>query len=240
MPHDDHDRARLAGLEIFVAMNAPLLAVRDVGSQSARTLDHHAIRADVDAPGIGIARNDPARRSDVAPAVLLVMYGDREDLNVDVVAAHDVLAHRAVVDDDRRDLLVRLLDVLAKVIELRFAIVRQCGFHPEHETQPVRRTEHAVFAAVARRVPRNVVEHQHRRLLDLLPVQHFRNRAQLLVPMRPAHRGQLAMSFDRRNEGAQIVLRCVRTKALGRAGTFDRRRHVTPSLRPACGRSRSS
>ena len=227
---DDHDRTRFPGLEILVAMDAALLAVRDVGCEQARSFDHHAIGADVDTPGIGIARHHTARRADVTAAVLFVVYRDREHLDVDVLTAHDVLAHRTVLDDHRRNLFVRLLDVLAEVVELRFAIVGQIRFHPEHQTQPVRRAEHAVLATIARRVAGNVVEDQHRRFLDLLPVQHLGDGAQLLIPMRPANGRQLALRLDPGHERSQIVLRCVGAQAFGRAGTFDRRRHVTPLL----------
>ncbi len=188
---DDHDRAGLAGLEVLVAVDAALLAVRDVRRAGVRPLHLHAIGADVDAPGVGIAGDDAARGADVAAAVVLVVDRHRELQHVDLVVAHDVLEHRAVAS--RSSAAMRLkpfLMCLRKWSSISLRLSDSDGSMPSTSDEPVRRAEHAVGAAVALRVVGDVVEEQHRRLLDLLPVEHLGDGAELAVPVRIRQRGR--------------------------------------------------
>ncbi len=72
-------------------MDAALLAVGDVGGAGVAALHLHAIGADIDAAGIGIARDDAAGRADIAPAIVLVMDRHGKFQHVDFIVAHDVL-----------------------------------------------------------------------------------------------------------------------------------------------------
>ena len=63
----------------------------------------HAVGADVDAAGVGVARDDAAGRADVAAAVVLVVDRHRQLEQVDLVVADDVLQHRAVCHHARAE-----------------------------------------------------------------------------------------------------------------------------------------
>ena len=188
-------------------MDAALLAVGDVGGAGIAALHLDAIGADIDAAGIGIAGDDAASRADIAPAVVLVMDRHREFQHVDFIVAHDVLGDRAAIDHRWRDALEALFDLLAEMVEHFLAVVRQGRLHAEHQRQSIRRAEHAVEALIALGIVGDVVEQQHRRLLDLLAIEHFGDRAELAIPMRAWHMCQLALGFNGFDELAQIVLR---------------------------------
>ena len=97
--HDDTDRHRFALGHVFVAVNAPVFAGRDIKPDAFFVVDHHAVSAAVDPSGVGITGYVEAASTDVAPAVVRVPQWRGKPGDVDVVAFQHVFEHRPVVDD---------------------------------------------------------------------------------------------------------------------------------------------
>ena len=94
-----HHRQRLAALERFVAVDAAVMAGGHHDADRLLVVHLGAVGAGVQPVLLGIAGDAVGAGADVAAAVLLVPFRRREFGDVDVVAHHDVLEHRAVVDD---------------------------------------------------------------------------------------------------------------------------------------------
>ena len=91
------DRHRLAHLPPLLAIDGRVLAGRGVDADLARTLDHHAVGADVDAAGLRILGDDRVAGAEILAAVERPHALRREHADVDLVALDDVLvADRAL------------------------------------------------------------------------------------------------------------------------------------------------
>ena len=207
---DDRHRAGLARLEVLVALDPPLLAVGDVGGRDIRAVHLHAVGADIDPPAVGVAGDDAAGGSDIAPAVVLVVDRHRELEQVDIAVAVDVFHHRAVIDRAGRDRLMAL-DAAAVGIEHGPPVARICRVDAESKREPKRRAQHAVKAAHAPGVSRHLVEQEQRRLVDLLPVEHLGHRAELAVPVGARDVLDLSAVLNGRKKGPQVGLYLVVT-----------------------------
>ena len=80
-----------------------MLAGRNPDAGVLLVVRHHAIGAEIDPAGVGIAHDDDAVGADVAAAVLLVDHRHRKFEQVDGLVAVDVFQHRPVLDGHRRD-----------------------------------------------------------------------------------------------------------------------------------------
>ena len=95
---DDHRGHRLVPRLVLVAVDAAVLAGRDVEADGFLIVNHHPVRAEVHPVLLGIARDVEAAGADVAAAVVLVPDRRRELRHVDVVTHHDVLEDRSATD----------------------------------------------------------------------------------------------------------------------------------------------
>ena len=95
----------LAARLVLVAHLAAVLAGRDVDAERLGVVDHDAVGAAIDPALVRIADDVVAAGADIAAAVLAVPLRRREFGDVDGVAGHDVLHHRAGLDEFRRDAL---------------------------------------------------------------------------------------------------------------------------------------
>ena len=108
---DHHgDRHLLAALEIFLAMDPAVVAASGDETDGLLVVHLRAVGAGVEPVLFRIAGDAVGAGADVAAAVLLVPDRGGEFGHVDIVAHHDVLEHRAVLDDLMRDDL-RLLQI---------------------------------------------------------------------------------------------------------------------------------
>ncbi len=197
---DDADRHLFAARHVFVAVDAPVLAGRDVEPDALAVVDHHAVGAAVDPAGVGVAGDDEAAGADVAPAVVRVPQGRRELRHVDRVALDRVLEHRPVGDDLMRDRL--------QVLGVRVIAARQLGLG-----EMLRETQRQVFAragepvdqqAEAGRTAFDVVE-QHRRRA-LVVAHHLDHLAHVGMPVGTLHDLQIAHGLHRGEPVAQVVV----------------------------------
>ena len=85
------DRHRLAHLPPFVAVGGGVLARRGVDADLARSLDHHAVGADVDAAGVGVLGDHGIGGAEIHAAVERPHPLRREHADVDFVAFDNVL-----------------------------------------------------------------------------------------------------------------------------------------------------
>src|SRR5438046_8572449 len=83
LAHPDHDRTRLAALEILLSMDPPVLAGRDVEPHGRLVVNHSPVRPEVDPTLVWIARHDQAAGADVPPSDLLLVQGPGDLEQVD-------------------------------------------------------------------------------------------------------------------------------------------------------------
>ena len=95
-----------APVEPLVALDAAVLAGRDVDVHARLVLHHAAVGAEVDPALVRVLGHHQAARADVASAVQLVDERHRKLEQVDVVALEDVLHHRPGVHHAVRDRVV--------------------------------------------------------------------------------------------------------------------------------------
>ena len=87
--------ARLAARPPGVAIDQPVLAGRAVEPDAARPVQHLPVAADIDAAGVGIARERDVAGADIAAAVARPELRHRKLREVDlVVAQHDLVDRR--------------------------------------------------------------------------------------------------------------------------------------------------
>ena len=191
--------------EPALVLRAPLLARFRVDRRRAAVLlNHHPVGADVDAPGVGIARHDRDAGADVAAAVVLVPPRRRETSK-----------------GRRPDPATTFSRIGSGLDELRLE-ARRGGFPlkrlPAQRLHQPRRIEvlveperhcHAACVAhrsgehaVAGRIADDVVEQQRRG--RLAAVVDLGDRADLQVPVRARDVLQLAQALDARDPGAQV------------------------------------
>ena len=84
-----------AALEIFVAMDAAVLAFGDLAAHGLAVVDLAAIGAEIEPAGVRVLRHHAVGGADEARLVQLVVARHRKFQHVDVVAFDHVLEHRA-------------------------------------------------------------------------------------------------------------------------------------------------
>ena len=152
---DHHgDRHLLAALEIFLAVDPAVVALGGHEADGLLVVHLRAIGAGVEPVLFRIAGDAVGAGADVAAAVLLVPDRGGEFGHVDIVAHHDVLEHRAVLDDLVRDDL-RLLQIglAIGVAQLPFGqvvgkaerhVAADAGEHVEQQPEALGRAGHLV------------------------------------------------------------------------------------------------
>src|SRR5262249_61687538 len=139
---------------------------------------------------LGIARDAVGAGADVAPAVLLVPLRRRELGDVNLVAHHDVLEYRSVVDDDvRHDALLLQIGLAVGVAELPFAQV--IGKAERHVA--ARAGEHVEPEAEAIRAAWDVLEHHAWAVLR--PQHRLGGEPDVLLAVSALNRAHLAQPF---------------------------------------------
>ena len=183
--------------------------------------EHAAIDADIHHARARVLGDHAAIGEDVAAAVEPVPIGHRQLFEIDILAGDDVLLHRAVVDDARRDAAAQ--HVAADLDQ--FARMR-VGRQPQHHgdaavaRQPV--AEDAAAAAIRLVVILDVVEQQRRPGARALRQPHDGAELDIPVDLR-FDLAQVAGGLQRGDPAAQIAER--HGLAL-----------QAHSLPPACGR----
>ena len=102
-PQQISDRTRLALGEILVADQPAVLAGRHPDAGGVAVVRHHAIGAEIDPAGVGIAHDHDVVGADIAAAVLLVDHRHRKLEQVDGLVAVDVFQDRPILHRHRRD-----------------------------------------------------------------------------------------------------------------------------------------
>ena len=103
LPEGDGDLEGLVLVEGFLAVDAAVLARRDVDRQAVLLVDHGAVGAHVHPALVRVLGHDHVGGADVAAAVLVVPLGHRQLQHVEVLAGEHVLVERALVHVLRRD-----------------------------------------------------------------------------------------------------------------------------------------
>src|SRR5262249_33865745 len=98
----DHDLHRLAAGEIFVAMNAAVLALGDLAADGLAVIDLAAISAEIVPAAVGILGDDAVGGADETRLVALMVARHRKFENIDRVAFDHVFENRTVIDIARR------------------------------------------------------------------------------------------------------------------------------------------
>ena len=139
-------------------------------------MDHDAVGAAIDPAVVGIAHDVVAAGADIAAAVLRVPLRRREFGDVDGVALHDVLHHRAGVDEFRRDALEHAGVIDAKAFaQLQLG---QLGGKSERHVLALAGEEIDQEAAALERAG-HVLEHEARRVVGVR--RHFGDHADILL-----------------------------------------------------------
>src|SRR5207237_6003010 len=93
----------LVVLEILLANEPAVFAGRDPYSGSVAVVRHHAVGAEIDPAGVGIAHDHAAIGADIAAAILLVDHRHRKLEQIDRLIAVDILDQRPIRHGHRRD-----------------------------------------------------------------------------------------------------------------------------------------
>ena len=158
-----------------------MLAGRDVEARGLGVVDHHAIGAAVDPALVGIAGDVEAAGADVAAAVGGVPFRRGKAGDVDVVAGHDVLEDRTVVDVFGRDARHRSHEAGAEAFaELELAEV---GGKAERHVLALAAEEVDQHAAAIDRVRHLVEDEAGRAVVVHRDAGHH---ADVLLPVEPA------------------------------------------------------
>ena len=157
------DRHRLAELPPLLAVEGRVLAGRGVDADLARTFDHHAIGADIDAPGLRALGHHRVAGAEIFAAVERPHPLRREFADVDGVAGQHILVADRLVGRDflGRHLAPELL--LQRLHRLERMIDRLLANH-QAETRQVA-ADHVVERLVAG-MPLDVLEQQHRAFFE--------------------------------------------------------------------------
>ncbi len=101
----DRDRHRLLARLVLVALDAAVLAWRDVEADGLLVVDHYAVGAAVDPALVRIAGDVEAAGADIATPVGVVPFRCWKDRDVDCIARDRVLENWSVVHVARRNAL---------------------------------------------------------------------------------------------------------------------------------------
>src|ERR1051325_2792946 len=188
MAERHRDLAVPAGVQIFLALDAPVLAGRDVEADRVLVVDHDAVGAVIHPTLVGVFGDVDAAGADVASAVVLVPFRRWEFEDVDVAVALNVFHARRVFDElggHRLDLFVALAPIAH---EVHLALARR---NVQRHRQALARAERVRQHTVALRVAFDVVEEPRRTVLDM--VHELGNGADFEVPVAPSERPDLAL-----------------------------------------------
>jgi hypothetical protein len=196
-----HDRHRLAALEVLVAMKRAVMALGHHDADRIAVVHLRPVGAGIEPALLRIARDAVGAGADVAAAVLLVPDRRGKFGHVDVVAQHDVLEHRAVLDD--------LMDNDGGVLEIGLAV----GVAELPLGEVVGKAERHVAAGAGEHVEQqaktlraawDVLEHHARTVLG---AQHrLGGEPDILLPAGAAHGTDLAEPVGQHQPFAQIVI----------------------------------
>jgi hypothetical protein len=177
----DHDFHRLAALEVFVAMDAPVLALGDLAADRLAVVHLRAIGAEIEPTVVGVLRHHAISGADKARLVELMVARHRKLEHIDLVALDHILQDRSIVDETRRQHLqilharvIALHDVdLAGVFERQAECQR-------HATD---RREMAIEGAKTLGIAGYLVEQDRRRSAAAFLGQHVGDGAHLDIPV---------------------------------------------------------
>ena len=203
VPAGDQHRAGFAGLEIFLADLAAVLAGRNPDRDVVLVLHHGAIGGAVDPVLLRVAHDDEIVGADEAAAVLLVQERHREFEQVDLVVAVDILEHRALADGLRRDRAVGL-----HAVAIGAHHVERAGRHrqAERDREALRRVGRAGDEPHALGIAGHVLEQQRRRLRPRV-VHDLAERAHFELPVGALDAQDLARLLRALDELAQVFVR---------------------------------
>ena len=213
----DHHRHAFAARFVLVANLATVLAGRDVEAERLLVVDHHAVGAAIDPALVRIAHDVVAAGADVAAAVLRVPLRRRKFGDVDRIAGHDVLHHRAGFDEFRRDALhVRPVVGAETIAQLD---LRQLSREAERHVLALAVEEIEEEAAALDRA-RHVVEHEARRVVGVRG--HFRHHADVALPGETLDLFDFAELLRLFEPFAQIVIGQMRRRVRAHPGRSGR------------------
>ena len=200
----DHHFHRLSALEIFVAMNAAMLALGDLAADGLAVIDLAAIGAEVEPTRVRVLRHHAIGGADEARGVELVVARHRKLQHVDVVTLNHVLENGSVVDKARRQRLQVLHPGVIVLHDIDFALVfeRQA----QRQSDAARGRELAVERTVAFGIARHVVEQDRRRRAAALFREHVGDGTHLDVPVGAVDLAQLAHFVDLLEPSAQPAI----------------------------------
>jgi hypothetical protein len=182
-------------------MNAAVMAGGHHHADGLLVVHLGAIGAGIEPALLRIAGDGVGAGADIAAAVLLVPFRRRELGDVDLIAHHDILEHRPVLDDDvGHDALLLQIGLAVGVAELPFAEV--IGKAERHVA--ARAGEHVEQQAKALRAARDVLEHHARAVLG--PQHRLGGEPDVLLAVRALDRAHLAQTLGHRQPFAQIVV----------------------------------
>ena len=196
-----HDRQRLAALERLVAVDASMMACGHHDTDGFLVVHLRAVRAGIQPVLLGVAGDAVGAGADVAAAVLLVPDRRGELGDVDLVAHHDVLEHRAALDDLVRD-DPRLLEIGLAIGVAELPLGQVIG-EAEGHVAPFA-SEHVEQHAKALRAAGHVLEHHAGAVLGAQ--DRLGGEPDILLPGCAAHDLHLAKPPRQREPFAQVVI----------------------------------
>ena len=194
-------RQRLAARERLVAMDAAVVAGGHDHADGLLVVHLRAVGAGIEPVLLGIAGDGVGAGADIVAAVLLVPFRRRELGDVDVVAHHDVLQDRAIVDDlVRDDALLLQIGFAIGVAELPLG--EMIGKAERHVA--ARAGEHVQQQPEALGAARDVLEHDAGAVLR---AQHrLGGEPDILLAVGALDGADLAQALGHREPFAQIVV----------------------------------
>ncbi len=203
---DHHgDRHRLAALEIFLAVDPAVMALRHDEADGLLVVHLRAVGAGVEPVLLGVDGDAVGAGADIAAAVLLMPDRRGELGDVDVIAHHDVLKNRSALDHlMRNDFGILEIGLAIGVGELPFGqVIRKS----EGQVAPLA-GEHVEQHAEALRAAGHVLEHDAGAVLGAQ--DGLGGEPDILLPGCAAHDLHLTKPLRERDPLAQVVIGDVR------------------------------
>ena len=173
--------AALAALEIFVAVNAPMLAFGDLAADGFFIVNLAAVGTEVIPLRVRILGDAHVRGADVAVRVRLMMDRHRQFEHVHLVAFQNIFEDRPGLDHLRLDQLHLGHAMMIGLDDVGFVFVFERQTEGQGDALDGR--ELAVKRAIALRIARHFIKENRRRLALAGFGEHLRDGAHLSVPV---------------------------------------------------------
>ena len=198
----DRDWKGLALVEIFLPMNVAVVAGRNIQSESVAIMNHDPITTEIDPAFVEIAADRDIERAQVAAAVALMPMRRGQRQEIDILPFENIFHQGSRIDHARRHQSGMIQTLFPGVDELIAAVIERqmIGQTLTFEGRIVDPGENTPAGWIVF----DLIEEHRRRRLRLR--RHFRNGADLLIPVGAFDHAQLTERVHALQPTAQIPI----------------------------------